>query len=158
MWKCMHHTKSYFFRNSFMKVRNEPQGRERWLAAFSDFNTEGNNNGSFKSKEMASGFDDYFSQVVENIASTIPASTCDPLSQPNRPDKAFSFFYVNTQELVTTLVSLKSGSSILDEFPIFVSKNLADILSRILCDLPNRSLHTGNFPLCPKKGLSAFYL
>ena len=146
--KCIHHAKKSHYSDKLKQAQNDPQGTWKVINDVlklilndTSFNIKAANKVTSKPKERAISFNDCFSHVAENLASNIHALSCDPLSQISRLNASFAFFNITTHEVKKAILSFKSKSSSMKEFPLFVFKHVADVVSPILCNLFNGSVH-----------------
>lgn len=91
-------------------------------------------------------FNDYFSTVAQNLASSIPMTNSDPLSNVRRVESTFVYFETSPDEIDKLISSFPSKRSNLYSIPSFVYKYISQIISPVLALLINMSVREGYFP------------
>ena len=102
-------------------AQNDPQGTWKMINKIlkpnvndTVFNVKVDIKFTYKSKEIATAFNEFFSQVSENLASNNPASSFEPFSQLDRLNANFAFFHVIGDEVKNVILSFKFKSSSLN--------------------------------------------
>ena len=98
--------------------------------------------------EMADTFNDYSTSVADQLDSTIPQVTADPLQFINRTPSTFVYFETDSQEVKKCILSFESKRSKFNEIPLLAFKFVADLISPMLAKLFNESVISGKFQFC----------
>jgi len=96
---------------------------------------------------IAECFNNYFSNIAQNLSDRIPYTECSPLAfMGNRVDNSFFVNPTGTEEVSNVISSLKCKSFNLISVPTFIVKYCCDILSPVILELFNLSVRVGKFP------------
>lgn len=92
-------------------------------------------------------FNDHFSSVAARLRDSIPVSDVSPLSYMSaRSSNSILFSPATVTEVVTEISGLNNKSSKLNCIPVFIFKEVRNIISPVLCKLFNCSIMEGTFP------------
>ena len=108
-----------------------------------------NQNGTLISdpQNISNLFSEYFSSVPKKLVDLIPVSQVSHLSfLEQNPRMSFQFQICTNSEVQKTICNLKNKSCRNDKIPVFIYKELKDIISPVICKLFNSSLLDGYFP------------
>ena len=151
---CIRKAKSDYYKGLFRKCKNDL--RRTWSnirALLSDCRNPNiikslffNNVEHFDPDNIATIFNNYFSNVGLNMSSEIPETNIDPLSYVIRNESFLFLFPVTNSECLQILKSLKSTKSNLYSMPAVCYKLYADVFTPVIADMVNLSFQTGSFP------------
>ena len=75
------------------------------------FNIKADKNVQSKPKEIVTAFNEYFSEVAENLSSIVHVSSFDASSKLIRLNATLAVFYITADELKKSILSFNSKSS-----------------------------------------------
>ena len=92
-------------------------------------------------------FNEYFTNVSNNLSNGIPISNTNPLTYMGNPvNNTFVFFKTTTTEVISILKGFKNKKSTLNNIPITVLKKISHVIAPLLTELFNDSIRQGLFP------------
>ena len=96
--------------------------------------------------EISNLFNNYFTSVAHELSSNIPHTNTDPLSFIEFHQRSFGYHNCDTEEIISLIKKLKNKKSSVNDIPVHIYKNIADIIAPLLKVLINESIQSGNFP------------
>ena len=98
-------------------------------------------------KEVANEFNSYFSNVASILDNNIPVTAVSPMSYMQQPNVSSFFVTPSTAiEVKNLIMNCKSKSCPLNQIPIYVYKQIVDLLSQVISFYFNESISLGSFP------------
>ena len=98
-------------------------------------------------------FNEYFTNVGNNLASGIPNNNINPLSyMGERIINSFIFSESTSNEVIKVIKNFKNKKSTLNNIPIFILKKVSHIIAPLISELFNDSIKCGTFPETLKVG------
>jgi len=99
------------------------------------------------SQEVCGVFNDYFTNIACELDSNIPPANTDPLSYMCPPSlQSLVAIPSTTDEVIKLLDSFPTKGGQLSEIPVFIYKEVSDIIAPIISELFNKSITEGAFP------------
>ena len=98
--------------------------------------------------EIANLFSEYFENVPINLRNQIPPCPIDDFKRFLGTSSVNQMEYdcASEDEVIKIIGSLENKSARLDSIPVFIYKNINEVIAPIICDLFNSSIMEGNFP------------
>lgn len=147
-------TKRNYFRDKFEQCRDDL--RSTWwnikkLIGSKRDNSIGrvvHNGVSFeKGTDVANIFNSYFSSIAGSLRDNIPDSPVSPLAyMPDRTVEPMEFVEATVGEINSVISSFANKSSRLNQIPVFIYRNVIDVIAPVICSLFNCSVTEGIFP------------
>ena len=103
--------------------------------------------------EMAQIFNNYFTQVANELEAQIPQTSLDPLSFISRNAASLELTPVTVQECTNIIQNLKNTNNNPNHMPTKVLKENCATLAPIITKIVNECFITGNFPMSLKLGI-----
>ena len=153
--KLIKHTKATYYMNAFNDCESNPKEMRRKISDVTNKRAKTTNISEIAEEgviltdptEIANSFNNFFSEIGPNLSDKLPNSNYAPESYVKSINDDFHFRTITESEVLKLLSTLKTSKTTgHDKISPKLLKDSADIITKSLTQIFNKSLLVGKFP------------